>query len=82
MPIRYTSLAAALVVTNQKCPSHQPFMSTLPKVAYIHSETRYSKNIGYCFEVPRGERNRMWAIYIKSCRKIWKTVTKMLLLYR
>lgn len=34
MPIRYTSLAAALVVTNQKCPSHQPFMSTLPGIAY------------------------------------------------
>ena len=30
MSIRYTSLSAALVVTNQKCPSHQPFMSTLP----------------------------------------------------
>ena len=35
MPIRYTSLAAALVVTNQKCPSHQPFMSTLPAFVEI-----------------------------------------------
>ena len=29
-------------------------------MAYIHLETRCSKNIGYCFEVPRGKRNRMW----------------------
>ena len=27
-------------------------------MAYIHSETRCSKNIGYCFEVPRGERHQ------------------------